>query len=304
MLFNIQRYATHDGPGIRTVVFLKGCSLSCSWCQNPESRSRTLDMLYDERLCLQGCVRCTQVGCNFKRPDLAGAIAIDRATLTAHLMAEAADACPSGAISVCGEASSTEHIMKEVLKDRAFYANSGGGMTLSGGEPFMQPELASALFAAAKHESIHTAVESCLHVPWKYIEPAVSDVDLWLLDIKHVDGDIFHQWTSGQLSLINDNLERLGEKRANIVFRVPIIPDFNDNEETLATIIQKAAAHYSTYGGSREIHFLPYHTYGVHKYHLLGMIYTGSKQPLDRPELLAFAEREAKAQGLTAILRG
>lgn len=304
MLFNIQRYATHDGPGIRTVVFLKGCSLSCTWCQNPESRSRTLDLLYDERLCLTGCVRCTLLTNGFQRPDPAAAVGIDRAVLTAAEMKTAADLCPSGAISVCGEQSSTEKIMAEVLKDKAFYTRSGGGMTISGGEPFMQQHLASSLFHQAKHEQIHTAVETCLHVPWSYIEPSVASIDLWLVDLKHVDEDVFKQWTNGQLSLINKNMDKLGEHHANIIFRVPIITGFNDNEETIKAIIKKAADHYSKYGGSGEIHFLPYHTYGVHKYHLLGIIYDGSMQPLDRPELLAFAEQEAKAQGLTAILRG
>nr|WP_321239933.1 glycyl-radical enzyme activating protein [uncultured Tolumonas sp.] len=304
MIFNIQRYATHDGPGIRTVVFLKGCSLSCTWCQNPESRSRTIDMLYDERLCLKGCLRCTHVASGFKRPDPTVAIEIDRKILTEQEMRDAADVCPSGAISICGEQSNTDKIMAEVLKDKAFYSNSGGGMTISGGEPFMQHNLAYALFHRAKKEHIHTAVESCLHVPWPYIEPSVDSIDLWLVDLKHVDEEIFQKWTNGQLSLINKNLEKLGEHNANIIFRVPIITGFNDNEETIKAIIKKAADHYSKYGGSGEIHFLPYHTYGVHKYHLLGIIYDGSKQPLDRPELLAFAEQEAKALGLTAILRG
>ncbi len=304
MIFNIQRYATHDGPGIRTVVFLKGCSLSCIWCQNPESRSRTIDLLYDERLCIKGCTRCTQVSNAFQRPDTDAPVTIDRAVLTQEEMIKAAEICPSVAISNCGEQTTADKIMAEVYKDKAFYSRSGGGMTISGGEPFMQHKLAYTLFHLAKKEHIHTAVETCLHVPWQYIEPSVGAIDLWLVDLKHVDEDIFKQWTNGQLSLIEKNLENLGGHHANIIFRVPVITGFNDNEETIKAIIKKAADHYAKYGGSGEIHFLPYHTYGVHKYHLMGIIYDGSKQPLDRPELLAFAEQEAKNQGLTAILRG
>lgn len=304
MLCNLQRYATHDGPGIRTVVFLKGCSLSCRWCQNPESCSRSLDLLYDERLCLSGCLRCTRDTTCFKRENTTGAVLIYRDKLTEPEMRLAADACPSGAISLCGEPAEAEQIMKTVLRDKAFYQRSGGGLTISGGEPFMQPKLVLQLLEMARRENIHTAVESCLHVPWHYIEPSVASVDLWLVDLKHTESDKFLGWTNGQLSLIQHNIRRLGEQGANIVFRVPIIPDFNDDEATLRDIVRLAAEHYSQFGGSGEIHFLPYHTYGMHKYHLLGREYLCARQPLERPELLVFAEQQATDCGLTAILRG
>lgn len=304
MICNLQRYATHDGPGIRTVVFLKGCSLSCRWCQNPESCSRSLDLLYDERLCLSGCQRCTRNTTCFLREDTTGAVQIYRDKLTEPEMRLAADACPSGAISLCGESVDAEQIMKQVLRDKAFYQRSGGGMTISGGEPFMQPRFAHHLLQIARDEGIHAAVESCLHVPWHYIEPSVELVDLWLVDLKHTEPETFLQWTKGRLSLIQHNIRRLGERGANVVFRVPIIPDFNDEEPTLTAIIQQASEHYRQFGGSGEIHFLPYHTYGMHKYHLLGLDYNCARQPLERPELLAFAEQQAKDCGLTAILRG
>ncbi|WP_024871180.1 glycyl-radical enzyme activating protein [Tolumonas lignilytica] len=304
MICNLQRYATHDGPGIRTVVFLKGCSLSCRWCQNPESRLRKADLLYDERLCLTGCQRCSAKSVGFHRNDTTGAVQIMRAELTETMMRQAADICPSGALSLCGEVISAEQIMKQVLRDNTFYQRSGGGVTLSGGEPFMQPEMTQQLLHLARTEGIHTAVESCLHVPWHHIEPAISLVDLWLIDIKHVDADKFLRWTNGRLALIQRNIQQLGEHAANVQFRVPIIPEFNDDEPTLTAIIQQASAHYDQYGGNREIHFLPYHTYGMHKYHLLGLDYQCARQPLERPELLAFAEQKAKDFGLTAILRG
>ena len=304
MICNLQRYATHDGPGIRTVVFLKGCSLSCRWCQNPESRSRSLDLLYDERLCISGCQRCTKNNDCFQRQDNTGAVLIVREQLTESLMRQTADACPSGAISLCGESMQAEQIMQQVLRDKAFYQRSGGGMTISGGEPFMHRKMVQHLLQIARDEGVHSAVESCLHVPWNYIEPVVDLLDLWLIDLKHVDAEKFLQWTDGQLSLIQQNIRRLGEHGANVVFRVPIIPDFNDDEPTLAAIIQQASEHYRQFGGSGEIHFLPYHTYGMHKYHLLGLDYNCARQPLERPELLAFAEQQAKDCGLTAILRG
>lgn len=304
MIFNIQRYATHDGPGVRTAVFLKGCSLKCSWCQNPESISRTQDLFYDERLCIKDCMRCSQVSPAFVKDLQSNLLSANRNIIDKDIIFLASDACPSGALEMCGKHLSVDEVVTTILKDKPFYERSGGGVTLTGGEPFMQPDFAFELLTEIKKHGLHTAVESCLHVPWKYIAKSVDLVDMWLLDIKHVEHSKFSDWTGGQLDLINQNYDELGKRGAHIVFRVPVIPDFNDDKETLIKIIEKAATHYSNFGGSGEIHFLPYHTYGVHKYHLLGAEYTGAKQSLESPELLAFLEEEANARGLTAIMRG
>ena len=138
MIFNIQRYSTHDGPGIRTVVFLKGCSLGCRWCQNPESRARTADLLYDARLCLDGCDLCQQAAPEVITRKLDGLI-IHREKLTDAHIGKLRDCCPTTALTVCGEEKSVEEIMATVLRDKPFYDRSGGGVTLSGGEPFMNP---------------------------------------------------------------------------------------------------------------------------------------------------------------------
>lgn len=304
MIFNIQRYATHDGPGVRTAVFLKGCSLKCSWCQNPESISRTQDLFYDQRLCIKDCERCCSVSPAFVKDMQSNLVSVDRKILNKDIILLASDACPSGALETCGKSSSIDEVVTTILKDKPFYESSGGGVTITGGEPFMQHDFTFELLTEVKKHSLHTAVESCLHVPWKYISKSVDLIDLWLLDIKHVDHGKFNDWTNGQLDLINQNYDELGKRGANIVFRVPIIPGFNDDETTLLKIIDKAADHYSKFGGSGEIHFLPYHTYGVHKYHLLGVEYSGAKQSLECPELLAFLEEKANSRGLTAIMRG
>lgn len=170
MIFNIQRYSTHDGPGIRTVVFLKGCSLGCRWCQNPESRARSEDLLYDARLCLDGCELCQQAAPEVITRTLDGLIIHRQNVNDAHIAA-LRHCCPTTALTVCGEEKSVADIMATVLRDKPFYDRSGGGITLSGGEPFMNPALAQALFEASHQAGIHTAVETCLHVPWKYIEP-------------------------------------------------------------------------------------------------------------------------------------
>ena len=299
MIFNIQRYSTHDGPGIRTVVFLKGCSLGCRWCQNPESRARSEDLLYDSRLCLAGCDLCQQAAPEVITRTLDGLI-IDRQNVNDSHIAALRDCCPTTALTVCGEEKSVEEIMATVLRDKPFYDRSGGGITLSGGEPFMNPTLAQALFEASHQAGIHTAVETCLHVPWKYIEPALPFVDLFLADLKHVDEAVFQQWTDGSARRVLDNLQRLAQAGKKMIIRVPLIQGFNASEADIAAITDFAADRLQV----SEIHYLPYHTLGMNKYQLLSQPYTAPDKPLDAPELLAFAQDYARSKGLTAILRG
>ncbi|MCJ1857672.1 MULTISPECIES: glycyl-radical enzyme activating protein [Klebsiella] len=299
MIFNIQRYSTHDGPGIRTVVFLKGCSLGCRWCQNPESRARSEDLLYDPRLCLAGCELCQPAAPAVITRTLDGLI-IHRQHVNDSHIAALRDCCPTTALTVCGEEKSVEEIMATVLRDKPFYDRSGGGITLSGGEPFMNPDLARALFEASHQAGIHTAVETCLHVPWKYIEPALPFVDLFLADLKHVDEAVFRQWTDGSARRVLDNLQRLAQAGKNMIIRVPLIQGFNASEADITAITDFAADRLRV----SEIHFLPYHTLGMNKYQLLSQPYTAPDKPLDAPELLAFAQDYARSKGLTAILRG
>ncbi|STS89394.1 pyruvate formate-lyase activating enzyme [Klebsiella variicola] len=255
MIFNIQRYSTHDGPGIRTVVFLKGCSLGCRWCQNPESRARSEDLLYDSRLCLAGCDLCQQAAPEVITRTLDGLI-IDRQNVNDKHITALRDCCPTTALTVCGEEKNVEAIMATVLRDKPFYDRSGGGITLSGGEPFMNPTLAQALFEASHQAGIHTAVETCLHVPWKYIEPALPFVDLFLADLKHVDEAVFQQWTDGSARRVLDNLQRLAQAGKKMIIRVPLIQGFNASEADIAAITDFAADRLQV----SEIHFLPYHT--------------------------------------------
>ena len=299
MIFNIQRYSTHDGPGIRTVVFLKGCSLGCRWCQNPESRARSEDLLYDSRLCLAGCELCQQAAPAVITRTLDGLI-IHRQNVNDSHSAALRDCCPTTALTVCGEEKSVEEIMATVLRDKPFYDRSGGGVTLSGGEPFMNPTLAQALFEASHQAGIHSAVETCLHVPWKYIEPSLPFVDLFLADLKHIDEAVFQQWTDGSARRVLDNLQRLAQAGKKMIIRVPLIQGFNASEADIAAITDFAADRLQV----SEIHYLPYHTLGMNKYQLLSQPYTAPDKPLDAPELLAFAQDYAQSKGLTAILRG
>ncbi|HDL8052704.1 glycyl-radical enzyme activating protein [Yersinia enterocolitica] len=299
MIFNLQRYSTHDGPGIRSVVFLKGCSLSCRWCQNPESRSRQPEVLFDSRLCLSGCDLCQQT-CPQEIQRIDNKIVIHRQQLAENDIQALTVRCPSGALTVCGSPIDIDATMATLLRDLPFYRRSGGGVTLSGGEPFMQPAVAAELLQRCHQQGIHTAVESCLHTPWRYIAPSLPWLDLILADLKHTDEQRFQQWTGGSASRVMDNFRKLAAAGTNITVRVPLIPDFNADRRSVQGIVDFAADEI----GVKEIHFLPYHTLGINKYSLLGEEYLAAKTPLDSPDLLAFAESYARDKGLTAILRG
>ena len=265
----------------------------------PESRSRHADLLFDERLCLSGCTLCAE-RCpqGLQRTD--GPLTLQRELISADDYAALAAACPTGALSLCGSPINPDDIMAEVMRDKPFYLRSGGGLTLSGGEPFMQPDIAADLLRRGREAGIHTAVESCLHVPWRYIAPSLPWLDLLLADLKHTDEARFRAWTGGSARRVMSNFRRLAAHGTHMTVRVPLIPDFNADRRSVRAIVDFAADEI----GVSEIHFLPYHTLGINKYHLLGEPYRAARTPLDAPDLLAFAEDYAGAKGLTAILRG
>lgn len=299
MIFNIQRYSTHDGPGIRTLVFLKGCSLSCRWCQNPESLSQHQELLFDARLCLADCDLCLRVAPQSIRRT-GDNLLIYREKIQPEQLKELADCCPTQAMSLCGEEKTVEDIMAIVRRDKPFYERSGGGITLSGGEPFMHPALSEQLLRTCHQEGISTAVESCLHVPWRYIEPSLAYTELFLADLKHVDEAAFKQWTGGSAKRVLNNLYRLAASGKKMVIRVPLIQGFNADEPAIKGIVDFAADHLQV----SEIHFLPYHTLGMSKYALLNLPYLAPDKPLDCPECLLFAKDYAQQKGLVVTLRG
>ena len=298
MIFDLQRYSTHDGPGIRTLVFLKGCSLACLWCQNPESRSPQPDILLDRRQCIEGCQLCSQA-CPAILHDSEG-IQLTRSALSAQDRERLRGLCPSQALQVCGRDETLDTLMDTILRDRPFFERSGGGVTLSGGEPFMQPDFAAALLARCKAEGLHTAVESCLHVPWHQIEPSLPSLDLVLADLKHVDKERSFNGTRGKVELPIANPKRLAEHGVPMQIRVPLIPGFNADRASITAITDTAAS----LGTVQEIHFLPYHTLGMGKYALLDLPYQAPETPLDDPDLLSFAHAYAQRQGLTPVTRG
>ncbi|WP_261837290.1 glycyl-radical enzyme activating protein [Vibrio ishigakensis] len=299
MYFNIQRFSTHDGDGIRSILFLKGCSLACPWCQNPESRSEKRSLLFDERSCMDECQLCAESCDGIERID--NKIVVNRKAISEEQLIALQDVCPTQALTVCGEESEKEFLFDVLMKDKPFYDQSGGGVTFSGGEPLMQSKLVSEIATQLKQNGVSTAIESCMHVPWKNIEQAAPHIDCWLADLKHTDEEKFLTWAKGSLKRIKENFRKLAPIAKRIVIRVPVVPGFNDTIEELQQIIDFAASLESC----KELHLLPYHTLGINKYRLLDMPYLCSDKPLNKPELLELAKQYASENTqLNVTVRG
>ena len=329
MIFDIQRFSTHDGPGIRTVVFFKGCPLACRWCENPESQSFNPEFLYTRNHCLscwtcidaeakdgEGLARLSeqsqqdhqslerrvprpQRAIPILRKDPNGGIIIDR-TRPAPL--SLSKVCPALALQVAGREASVEEIMAEVRKDKQFYDQSGGGLTLSGGEPLAQIGMALGLAQASLGEGVDIAIETSLAVPQGVLERASKLPFHWLTDLKHVDADTLRTWTGADFSIVAGNLEYLAAHGADLTIRVPVVPGFNDDEASMHRILDFAAALSRLQGAEQDcrtsgdgttekdatgegvvrrakhskplhVDLLPYHDLGASKYARLGREY-------------------------------
>jgi pyruvate formate lyase activating enzyme len=268
IVFDIQHYAVHDGPGIRTLVFLKGCPLRCAWCCNPESQTFEPELLHASLKC-RSHLACSAVCPNGAVRRAGDGPSFDRATCLTCSGHPCVDACPSGALSVAGARMTADQVMARVAADRAFYANSGGGVTFSGGEPFAQPEFLRDLLARSKSLRIHTAVETCGYVEPDVFEAMEPLVDLFLFDFKVLDPVRHRESTGVTNEVVLGNLESLAAKRAkDITVRVPLVPGFTDDRENLAA----AAAHLRRLG-LRRVELMPYHPFGMDKYAALGRAY-------------------------------
>lgn len=264
-IFDIQRFSVHDGPGIRTTVFLKGCPLSCIWCHNPESQSKEISIAYYAKNCI-GCGACAEAcraGCHSITADGTHVFVRDNC-ITCGACAEA---CASDAMVAFGKSVTVDEVMSEVRRDKMFYKNSGGGMTLSGGEPLMQGEFTLALLRAARAEGIGTAIETSGFGTKAAITEIAKYTDLFLFDVKESDTVAHKRLTGAPIEPILENLKLLGELRANIILRCPLIPGINVREGHLAAIARLAA----TTPGVKEINVMAYHTLGAGKYAALEM---------------------------------
>lgn len=270
-VFNIQKYSVHDGPGIRTIVFIKGCTLRCKWCSNPESQAVAPEIAVNPGKCLtvDKCKRCLDVCPNLALGfNEAGIIVRDPDACRQCLTC--AEACPTSALNVYGYEVTVDQALKRVEEDDMFYARSGGGLTLSGGEPLMQSDFALALLRDAKRRRIHTCIETCGNVPWPVLEEAAKYLDTIFFDMKHFDEALHVQATGGSNKQIMSNLQKLvaAYPKLPITVRTPVIPGINDTEENIAAI----AAFVNTLPGVKY-ELLAYHRMGTPKYAYLGRDY-------------------------------
>lgn len=265
------KYAVHDGPGIRTVVFLKGCPLNCWWCHNPEGQRAAPEITVLRGRCL-GCGECARA-CRqgvIALDDVGGARAGSQEGARCVVCGDCVRACPTGARSVAGREMTVDAVMEEIRKDRVFYEQSGGGVTFSGGEPLLQPAFLDSLLKACRREEIPTAIETTGFGRTEDILKAAENTDLFLYDLKLMDDGEHRKYTGQSHALILNNLTSLAAVHPNIIVRVPIIPGINDSSENLIAI----AEFVSGIDSVREIHLLPYHKTGIDKYARLNRRYS------------------------------
>ena len=252
-IFNIQRFSLHDGPGIRTIVFFKGCFLRCAWCCNPESQSKEIQTLIE-----------------------------------------------GGKEKTVGKDVTVGEILPEILSDMPYYRRSGGGLTLSGGEMLCQSEFAKSLLIAAKENGLHTAVESTAFAPFEKISELLPYIDVYLLDIKHVDKDKHKEYTGVDNSLILENAKKIAESGTELIIRTPIVPEFNDTAKEVREISRFAASLKAV----KEYHLLPYHRLGIDKYKGLGRSYALSDAEPPSKEKMEYLLSVAEESGLKCQIGG
>jgi len=261
-IVDIKRFAVHDGPGIRTTLFFKGCPLHCLWCHNPESISPTPQLAYYSTKCV-GCMSCVSVCPSCAHQDCKGEHLYDRTLCTACGACVAA--CPEQALTLFGWNATLDELLPLLLEDRAFYDTSGGGVTLSGGECLMQAEFCAELLARLKKHGIHTAVDTCGFVPRQSLDRVIPYTDLFLYDLKAAEEDVHIRCTGQSNRLILDNLNYLDRQGCKTEIRIPYVPGHNDDQMAGIHSIISGLKHVT------QVRVLPYHNYAGSKYSALGM---------------------------------
>jgi pyruvate formate lyase activating enzyme len=264
VIFEIQRFSIHDGPGIRTTVFFKGCPLNCLWCHNPEGKSAQLQLSYLPQKCI-ACGNCVKVCPHGAHQIVDGNHLFDRSLC--QLCGDCVKECWSEALEMVGRTVTVSDVLDEVLRDLPFYQNSGGGLTLSGGEPLAQLEFARALLQSARAAGLHTAIETCGYTRFSAFEQVMPFVDLFLFDIKDMDNQFHLKHTGKPNSLILANLKLLHDAGAHIQIRLPMIPGYNNRSDHFGGIADLVKSLPNLVG----VEVMPYHRLGNSKNERFGL---------------------------------
>ncbi len=267
IVINIQKYSLHDGEGIRTLVFLKGCPLSCLWCANPESQNKHKEIALYPINCIKcdECINICKLGA-ISTNDETGLIEIDRSLCDG--CGECAESCYSGGIKLIGECMTVDEVFSHIKKDMTFYKKSNGGVTLSGGEPTVQSEFCREILKKCKGHGISTALETCGYVNWETLKDILQYVDVVLYDLKVMDEKLHIKYTGVSNVLIKENAQKIVELGKEIIIRYPMIPGYNTSEYNI-----KNMGEFARGLNIKRVDILPYHKLGVSKYSAIGKLY-------------------------------
>ncbi len=296
LVSDIQRYSLHDGPGIRTVIFLKSCPLICLWCANPESQKPHPELMLTPATCI-GCDRCVRA-CPLRAitvevsADKDPVPVIHWPNCNACLLC--ADTCPTGTLMRVGDDYSSDEIVQVLQQDRAYYDRSNGGITLSGGEPTAQPEFSRAILRSCQDLGIHTAIETCGACEWELLDQLLPFSDRVYFDLKHLDTKLHTRFTQAGNRQILENLSLLIQHHTDLVIRMPLIPGFNDDDDHLISL----ASHLTGFNPQPELELIPYHRLGSGKYFRLGRRYAFEDSAAIEPEILFERQQFLRAQGV------
>jgi pyruvate formate lyase activating enzyme len=293
VVFNIQRFSIHDGPGIRTTVFLKGCSLRCGWCSNPESIRLSPEIITRDIKCIR-CGKCIEA-CSQQ------AITIVENTRTiqwekCNYCMKCAEVCPSGAIKAVGRYMNVAEVLDSVVRDASYYRRTGGGMTLSGGEPLVQWQFALKLLQEAKRRGLHTALDTTGYTDWEILDEILNFTDLVLYDVKHPNSARHREATGVPNERILDNLRKTVAKPGLKVWvRHPVIPQFSDSEEELEELCKLIL---TLKPSVEKISLLPYHKFGELKYAAMGKVYPWKGIPTISDEQIGELKKLVESHGI------
>ncbi len=296
IIFNIQRYSIHDGPGIRSTIFLKGCPLNCWWCQNPESQLSEQEMIFWGDRCI-GCGACSTI-CPSNVIQMKNRIPVTEKE-KCLLCGKCIEKCPALSREMIGEKLTIEEVIKEIEKDLVFYEESGGGVTFSGGEPLGQSGFLEGLLNGCREKKIHTAVDTSGYISWEILNKISPKVDLFLYDLKIMDSKKHQEYTGVSNEIILENLKKLSSVHHNIFVRFPVIPGINDDDQNI-----KETGEFLSSLKITQVNLLPYHYIGIDKYRRLERTYKLATTPPPSEGKLSEISATLSKFNLNVKLRG